>query len=382
MSQFSSHPRIASNCRIRFVLCLVAAACLGVAHGETTLTGTNREPLAVWDVSSRGTVGGGYRGNVLLSSIRPVGSSFLEASADFSAIRLSESGSSLTLFLLGEYQHYFETQEGQNQGLAYAVARAETPFGGPQNIVGAEFQYLYQDQILDVSETEITERRARVLGNSFSSKPYWQHDLGHKWSLKLEGSATRQLFEEDLDDYWEGYARVRFARAYGTRSSVALGYELRHRFYDTREQYDLDGVSVPGTGLIYRYHEVAGEWQHHWDANRNWRTTLKAGFLRNEDNGSGYFNYDRTQISAGVRWQKDPWYVRLQGRAGWYWYPNQDLTGEERVRSFYALDLRTEYQLAKHWMLYAAASREWNLSNDPLEEYNDWVASAGIGVEI
>jgi hypothetical protein len=342
---------------------------------------TNTAPLALWDVSTRLSAGGGYRGNVLLSSVRPEGSSFIEASADFSAIRLSETGSSFTLFVLGELQRYLDSEQVENEGILYAVARMETPLD-PANTIGGESQYLYQNQILDVSETEAVLRRARVLGHGLSFKPDWEHSLNDAWSLRLEGTALRQLFEEELDDYWEGFGRLTLDYAYGNRSTVSVGYELRHRFYDTREQYDDSGAAVPRTDLVYRYHEAGGEWRHHWDAERRWRTTLKAGFLRNEDNGSGYFNYDRVQVSAQVRWREGGWDARLQGRGGWYWYPNQQVLGEERVRSLYALELRVERQIDSHWLLYAAASREWNLSNEPLEEYTDWMASGGIGVEL
>ena len=43
--------------------------------------------------------------------------------------------------------------------------------------------------------------------------------------------------------------------------------------------------------------------------------------------------------------------------------------------------LRVERRLGKHWLLYALAEREWNMSNDPVEEYNDWMAGGGVGVE-
>ena len=63
-------------------------------------------------------------------------------------------------------------------------------------------------------------------------------------------------------------------------------------------------------------------------------------------------------------------------------YPNQTVLGDERVRSFYSLDFRVERKVDAHWLLYAAASREWNLSNDPLDQYDDWMATGGLGVEL
>jgi len=361
--------------RIRaLLLCLPVSA-------STCPARTNIEPVAVWDVSARATVGGGYRDNILLSSILPQGSSYIESTADISALRLSNTGASLTLFAMGEWRRYLDSKEYRNEGIAYVVAGGMWP-AGTGNMVGAEFQYFYQNQLMDVSETEASLRRALVLGHGFSLRPSWEHELGASWSVKLEAAGNRQLYDGDeLDDYWEGLARLSLSHRYGHRSSVGATYELRHRFYDTREQYDSSGTPVPGTHLIYRYDEAALEWRHYWDSDRRWRTLLKAGYLWNADNGSGYFNYDRVQASAQVRWQQGKWDARLQGRAGWYVYPEQAIAGEERVRSYYVIDLRAERKLDEHWLVYASASREWNLSNDPLNEYNDWLASGGIGVE-
>lgn len=342
---------------------------------------TNIEPLSVWDVSTRATVGGGYRENILLSSINPKGSSFIETTADFSVMRLSDSGASLTLFALGEWRRYLDAKEYRNEAIAYVVAGGGWPVGIRDTVV-TEFQYFYQHQVLDVSETEANLRRALVLGHGFSLQPSWKHELSDAWSVQLKGAAQRQLYDgEELDNYWEGLVRLGLTYDYGHRSLLRLAYELRQRFYDQRRQYSSSGAPVAGTHLVYRYDEVGGEWRHYWDADRNWRATLKVGYLWNADNGSGYFNYDRVQVSAAVRWHQEKWDVRLQGRGGWYEYPEQTVGGEERVRSYYALDIRAERQLDEHWLVYAAASREWNLSNDALDEYNDWLASGGIGVQ-
>lgn len=379
-----SHAHATPSCRAQSRLALVGLSVLAWPSGALSASAqesTNAPPLAVWDVSTTASTGGGYRGNVLLSSFQPEGSSFIEMTADFSAIRLSETGSTLTLFVLGELRRYLESEEAPNEGFLYALARVEKP-DGMQNTIGGEFAYLYQNQVLDASETEQVFRRLGVTGHSLSLKPGWEHELSEEWTFSLVGAAVRQIYEAELDDYWEGLARIELAHAYGFRSSVALAYELRHRFYDTRVQYDLTATPISGSDLVYRYHEIAGEWRHYWAPDRRWRTTLKAGFLRNDDNGAGYFDYDRVQLSAQTRWRQGPWEATAQARVGWYWYPNQVVLEDERNRAFYALDARIEFQIDTHWLLYAAAAREWNLSNNPLEEYNDWFASGGIGVEL
>jgi hypothetical protein len=346
---------------------------------------TNTPPVAIWDLAARLQVGGGYRDNVLLSSIQPENSSFVEATADCSVIRLSEGGSSLSLFMLGEFRRFLEEievdgQPYEHERLLFVTAEGSAPLDD-RNTLSATCQYVYQDQVIDASETEADLRRVLIQGQTFSFQPAWEHQFAADWKLFVAGTAERQIYAEELDDYWQGAGQVKLSRAYGRKSEASLLYQLRQRFYDSREQYTADGLAEPGTKLTYRSHEIAGEWRHHWDAARRWRTVVKAGYLLSEDNGSGYFNYERVQLSARIRWKHARWEIGAGGRAGWYLYELQDVGGDNRRRSYYTLEGRIERWLDDHWFIYGAASREWNLSNDPLDQYNDWVASGGVGVE-
>lgn len=362
----------------------VALSVLAVL-GLPALAATNDPPIAVWDVAGRVQAGGGYRDNVLLSSFEPEHSPFVEVAGDFSVIRLSETDAQLSLFVVGEFRRYLENIEVDGQRyeleqLVYVTLDWSKPVD-ERNTLGAGFDYFYQYQVMDVSETELDQSRVLVKGHSFSIAPEWKHQLHPDWAFSLVGDATRQLYEVDLDDFWQGAVQAKLSRSYGNRSEAAVSYALRHRFYDTREQYTAAGVPETGTSLVYRSHELAGDWKHYWDGDRHWRTVVKAGYLRSEDNGSGYFDYDRIQLAAGVRWKPAGWEVGAAGRAGWYLYDLQQVAGENRERSYYAVDGRIERRLANHWLAYLVASHEWNLSNDPLEQYNDWVASAGIGAD-
>ena len=88
--------------RLVLVVGLVSLARLSAAPA------TNRSPVAVWDVSARAEVGGGYKHNVLLTSVAPESSPFVSVAADASFIRLSETGSEFTMFFLGEDRQYFD----------------------------------------------------------------------------------------------------------------------------------------------------------------------------------------------------------------------------------------------------------------------------------
>lgn len=363
----------------------MTAAALGLRASELAtpapLAGTPpAAPLALWDWTARATVGGGYRDNVLRTSIAPESSSFVTGAGELSVMRLSDTGSQATFFAMGEHTQYFEAPSVDKEQWFSGTAQASWLIGGSDRL-GGFAQYLYQNLIVDVSETEVALHRVLIEGHSVSLRPEWQHAFWPGWSLKFEGTMLRQFYRVTLDDYWEGAGRLSLVREYGRRSEWAVGFQSRHRLYDTRLQYDRQAQPVPGTHLVYWQPELTGAWRHHWDAQRHWRTTTRASLLFNRDNGSGYFDYNRLQLAQQVRWTQGGWEATAQARLGWYSYPVQRLAGEQRYRWYCELDLRLERRLGKHGLLYAAAEREWNFSNDPLDEYRDWMVSAGAGVE-
>jgi hypothetical protein len=162
---------------------------------------------------------------------------------------------------------------------------------------------------------------------------------------------------------------------------LSLSAQLLNWLYDDREQTDLEGDSVPGTSLVFWRPEVFGQWRHNWDRERRWTSTTKAGWLHNLDNGSGYWDYDRLQFSQKLRWRQGGWDIAAGARLGWYYYQGQFVGAAHRQRSYLTLDMRVERRLGKRWFVYASAESDWNWSNESLDQYNDWTAGAGMGVE-
>ena len=359
----------------------LGAFLLGMASAASeSAESTNHSPIAVWDASTRIVTGLGYRDNVLRSSVVSEGSGFFLTSADATLMRFSESGSLFTLFLLGEDARYFDVPDVNHEQFISGAAQYTTPVG-ERNEAGLSVNYLYQHQILDVSETEAISRRVLVLGHGTTVRPHWKHTLNDGWVVKLEGATLRQIYDGDLDDFWEGSGRLSLIHNYGNRSEASVGYQALLRPYDTREQFDEAGLTLAGTSLEYMQQEISGQWRHNWDEARHWRTTSKLGYMINQDNGSGWFDYNRLQFSEQLRWVDQLWEFKINARFGWYDYPVQTIGNEKLERSYVMLDARAERQLGKGWLLYAVVEREWNMSNDPLEEYRDWMAGGGVGYD-
>jgi hypothetical protein len=358
------------------LLCgLIVLGSLAAARGNT-----NPPPTAIWDATARATVGGGYRANVLQTSVAPEDSAFFQSGAELSLDRLSQSGAWVSLFLLGEDTRYFDSPSVPSEQLLSGSARAILPLGDRDRL-GGLLQYLYQHQVLDVSETETNLNRLLIKGHSLSLRPDWRHTLSADWSVQVEGLMNRQWYVGELDDYWEGGGRLTLARGYGHRSELSLSGQTKRLLYDTRRQTDASGAPLAGTSLLYWQHEAAAQWRHHWDESRHWQTRLRAGFMANRDNAAGYFDYDRVQFSATVRWQNRGWEANAAARLGWYLYGSQQVGGRLRERSYCTLDGRVERRLWKHGLLYAKVEKDWNNGNDPLERFEDWLIGGGVGIE-
>ena len=362
-----------------FAVCGLVVLGLPAEQAEAAES-TNLAPVAVWDASAQISTAIGYRNNVLRSSIKNENSAFFLSVAEASLIRFSDSGALFMLYIFGDDTRYFDAPSVNYEQLFSGTARLSKPVG-VRDEVGLEANYVYQHQILDASATEVELQRILVLGHSAALRPHWKRLLGGGWETQVEGAVRRQVFEHELDDYWESDGRVSLTRNYGNRSEISVGYLPLLRFYDTRNQYDSSGNRVPDTDLVYWQNEVGSEWRRGWNAERSWRTTSRLSYMVSRDNGSGYFDYDRMLFRQQVRWKKGVWDIRTTGRFGGYLYKEQTINDEPRNRSYAILSFRLERWLGKHWKCYAAGEYEWSMSNDPLDDYQSWMANAGVGYE-
>ncbi len=343
-------------------------------------TSADEELVGLWDFFGRADVAGGYRDNVLRSGLTVEHSAFAQGTVEALLTRFWSSGAHVSSMMLAEGTRYFDAPSVDDEQFLSAVLTGG--FGMGESSEGkAAISYAYQNQVLDVSETEGDLRRVLVKGHSLALEPSWKWDLGRHWFAELGGAGMRQGYETELDDYWEGTARAALLHTYGARSEVGLDYQCRWRVYDTRGETDSEGFVVPGTDLVYEQHEFGASWRHYWDAARHWRTTARLSGLFNRDNGAGYFDYDRVQFRSSMRWVDRGWDIGGTARVGHYYYHLQSVGDGRRYRDLVVLGLSVEKRLASHWLVKASAEREWDMSNDPIDDFSDWACWAGVGYE-
>lgn len=349
------------------------------AYGETNGAPASKS-LATWDTQMRVSTGFGYRENILRSSIAQESSAFFNTSGDLSLMRFTERGAYASLFILLDDSQYFDSPSVDYERFISATIQSSTPLE-MNDEVGGQFNFFYQHQVVDLSETQASISRSLVDGYTYTLQPYWKHTLGDGWAFQFEGELLRQIFSGDISDYWAPGVGLRLLRTYGYRSEVSLYGQTKYLFYDSREKTDQDGAAIAGTSLVYKQNEFGFQWRHTFDKEQQWRTRTKLNYKWSQDNASGYFDYHRVQGSQQVRWKNPLWEIKMNASLNWYTYPGQKRDDERYERYSVLLDVRVERRLGKRWILYSFAEREWSMSTDELDQYRDWTAGIGAGVE-
>ncbi len=334
----------------------------------------------LWDLGASVRTWGGYKDNPQLSSVAERGSALMAAGGDLYATRLPADGRELTVFATLEHTEY--VGEGfAPETMGIVDVRGVRRWDGGW-FVGGEAQYLYFRQVFDASDITGVLAVLRAEGHLARARP----SVGAEWDwggkVELAGEGGRQWLAAPLDDYWDGGARWTGTRDWGPRGSLAVSYRFRARRFDERVRTDADGNAVEGL-MRFRQHEVELAWRRTWDERKRWRTSVKLGWVDNQDNGGGYFDYHRIQLSPGVRFVSGRWEARAEARVRGYLYPVQvaEAGGEDRLRRLdFGGTLRGQVRVWKGLRFFAQYEYDASDSNETGADYD--VNSAWVGLEL
>lgn len=313
----------------------------------------------------------GYRDNVLLSAVTPLGSPLGGLAGDASWLGLDGGGNQYTLLASGEHTHFF-SHDLEPESLAFFQAAFRRD-AGRKGSFGLGAEYVFQDSVFDVSPTEALLTTVDATGHTITVRPTVGLELNRALRLDAEVEIIRQFFSEPLDDDWEGGLRLALQWTPDRRTIVTLTGRLLDRFYETRLARDANGEELrPDEGLVLRGREVETEWRQAWDAARRWRTQLRLSAGRTQDNGGGYFDFTRYGARVIARYDAAPWSLRAEFRVWYYDYPIQTTAGPGtplRDISDLATVARAEYFLGNGWTAYLEYSREETDDNTPDSDY-------------
>lgn len=336
--------------------------------------------LSPWDTVFTFQSSAGYKDNVSLSAVRPSGSAFVRNQLEAIVFRLPLEGWEFNAFVSGEDTRFLASDvvDMEQNALAHAQLKRTWSEQWSSSLSG---QYLYQNQVVDLSTSLATPTVLAVQSHTYSTRFAVRRTFAERWWWELEPTLTRQDFNSPLDDYWEGGPKLSLGRTYGQRSEATVSYELNHRPYDHREQSTRAAAAIPGTALAFTQHRAQLTWKHHWDEPRHWRTTTKLGYEASHDHGSGYYDFRKWQVSQQVRWAAAPWEVSLTGRVADYRYPHQAVApGDPRgtARADFSLHLHLERALTKRMKWFLDYDFERSLANQPATGYAVNLLNSGV----
>lgn len=361
----------------------MAATLLGCSNA-TALAQTNvgLPALPQWDHLVVVQAGAGYNDNTTLSHFAPEASPLLKAGAEVMVFNLAPDGPQFNLFLSGDHQQYFFSPSVDHEQLVFGQAMLEVPVAG-HGEVSLATEYLYQNQVLDVSLTETNREALPVRGHTFTARPGFRWTLPQHFWIGVETPFSRQLLKAPLDNYWEAGPRIELGREYGQgrKSRLSLSYQAEGRAYDQQSALAADGVPLTGSHRRFLRHETEVNWRHYWDARRRWRTVTRAGFRANQDNGGGYFDYQGWAGSEEIRFRNPTWELVGRARLAYYQYPVQTVSPTDlrrRERTELALGVHGERRLTTAVKLVADYAWERTWSNQQLEAYTLNTVTAGV----
>jgi hypothetical protein len=337
-------------------------------------------PLWHGEVQVRGAMG--YKDNVTLSATAAQGSAFWQSGVEAMAFRLPSGGWQCSGFLDATDIRYFNSPSVDHEQQVVAVTEVVRQFGHDwKSALG--FNYLYQNQVFDLSATYTNAAAIGQLeGHALTPRWNLRKELRPFW-LEAEFSTTRQILRSPLDSYWQFGPRLTAGCNLSPRSEASLAYQWSWLDYDTREQVDAAGQSLTNTSLILQAHLVEVAWMQTWDEKRHWRTTTRAGFEAWTDNGSGFFDYDNYRLTQELRYRRERWEAKARIRVSHYGYLTQPLSAADpahRRKTLLAAGLQAERQFAGHLRAFASYAWERSLSNLTFDDYEANVVSAGLAV--
>jgi hypothetical protein len=321
----------------------------------------------LWDGQGTLSSGVGYKDNILLSPFNPHGSPFFINGLDLTAIRLPLDGWQIEASFTGNDIRYWHNVGANREDLFLGTVKIvrELPNGWQ---AGLEVRGLYEDQVLDISTSAGTPATALVQGYGITGQPSLRKDFAAGWWLKLEVPVTRWVLDSPLDDYWDLGPVVTAGHDFGKRADLALSYGVTYEPHDSWVALDQYGGVPAQPQLLNLFEQRVGlAWHQYWDVRRQWRSTTQLTYIRREDNGGGYFNYDEYEAAEELRWQTTDWQITARAEFGDQNYPVQKIGPhfpQTLYRDTWNVSLEAERRLFKELKAYARVEHDQAISNE------------------
>jgi hypothetical protein len=336
--------------------------------------------LPLWDksISLRGSAG--YKDNVLLGNVTPRASAFVAGGVDFMVFRMPTGNTEFMAFVTGDDRRYFSVPEVDKERTLIAQAQVKQALGEDWK-ASFSLQYVFQDQVFDVSSIESGFSSLKMEGHAITARPAIRRFFGPRAYLEAEWTFTRQYFPSPIGNYWEGGPRLTLGYAYGHSSELAVSALLNERFYGQRTQTSLNADPITNSSLVVLEPGAEIAWDHFWDPKKRWRTTTKLSYRGSFDNGPGFYDFHKFRAAERVRFRAGPWQLSGEAKIERYGYLLQSVSDSDPSKKYLlglGFELRGERKLSKSVKVYADYEYDRLTSNQTGNDYAVNTVSAGV----
>lgn len=337
----------------------------------------------LWRTAFDVRLGFGHAENVYYSPFTKEDSAFSASEGELFVFRQGRSHHYLSLYAFDSHRHHFDLQRDADEHTTIAQAGWEYR-DAPVGTCSLRGTYYYFDQFFDASRSDVETDAVRLK----------QHDAGANSSIRYPlrpnltaevGSGYRYVaLEHSDDDYgqWEGSASLEGRTLAGL--SLELSYRYRLDDYEERVKRTAEGVALAGETVDIDNHELRLQGSWFWDTAHDWKTRLRVTTRVRDDDGGGYYDYNRWQGGVDTSARHGKWRADFSADFTDTNYDKQpsdalDTLSAPLHRQRWDLRLRLEREVGKQWTVFSEISWEDSDANDPLDVYDHFSGVAGVG---
>jgi hypothetical protein len=325
-----------------------------------------------WSYSTAVKASYGYKDNLLLSFADEERSPFVRGSVDLLLLRMPTDRFDFSFFAEVEGTRYTAGKAVKDDGKIWLRTEPGYHLGETLTVQLPVTGY-YNDQVFDVSDTEVERLVAELKVTGVIVAPTVRWDLHPAWWVEAQAIGHRKRYDDHVNDGDVGEGALRLGWKRGDWLEVQLAGVQRWRDFKSRAQYTAPGRELPETQLKISEREAEFRVNVTWDEAARWETSTVVSLLHYRDNGSGFFNFREEKVAHELEWSSAPWRVRLSGSAGRVDFGVQTvglgINPPARVRDEFVGELHVERKLSDRWKVFGGYIWERSRSNDPVASY-------------
>ncbi len=332
-----------------------------------------------WDATVTCRARAGYKDNVLLSGYSPEGAPFVGGSAEGIFTKVWPGGSLFEAFGSFEDREFLDLEDVDREQSGLALVQGTHAWSSEWR-TGEGLEYVYLNQVIDVSATEAELTRALIEGHLLTGRLWAGRKVG-PGDLQLTVQGTRQWYVETLDDSWELAPKLSYEARAGDRIRLTFDYGFTYDWHDEDPLRAADGTPLPGTDRETQRQDLGFSARTHFGKARQWRLTFRAGGRVNRDAGSGYYDYQRALGALRLRYRHAGWEFEGGIKCLHYQYEVQTAAADAddlRRRTEVLGEFRAQRTLWKTLVAFVDYSYEQTLANRAGDDYDVNTISGGV----